>query len=153
MSNRSWDLRYLKMAQFVADEFSKDDSTKIGAIIVGPDKDIRTTGYNGFARGVTETEIRKLRPIKYKYTIHGEANALMNALRSNTPVKGCKMYVNISCEGICSACAGLIIQAGLSEIVGNGLKFPGKGEHWEEDTLVASHMLLEVGVHKRNVMR
>ena len=35
---------------------SKDESTQIGAIIVGNDKEIVSTGYNSFPRGLDDTK-------------------------------------------------------------------------------------------------
>jgi dCMP deaminase len=48
-----WDTYYIRMAELVASK-SKDPSTKVGCIIVGPDNEVRSTGYNGFPRGVSE---------------------------------------------------------------------------------------------------
>jgi dCMP deaminase len=42
----TWDEYFCRMLKLVAFK-SKDPSTKVGAIIVGPDKEIRSTGYNG----------------------------------------------------------------------------------------------------------
>lgn len=45
---------------------SKDESTQIGAIIVGKDKEIRSTGYNSFPRGLDDNRPeRQERPQKY----------------------------------------------------------------------------------------
>jgi dCMP deaminase len=49
-----WDEYFIKMAFLVAEK-SKDPSTKVGCVIVGPDNEIRSTGFNGFPRGVAET--------------------------------------------------------------------------------------------------
>lgn len=54
MSQQNWDKYFIEMAMHVASK-SKDPSTKVGCVIVGPDNEIRSTGYNGFPRGVTET--------------------------------------------------------------------------------------------------
>ena len=48
-----WHYRFMERAKLVA-TWSKDTSTKTGAVIVGPDKEIRATGYNGFVRGVDD---------------------------------------------------------------------------------------------------
>src|ERR1017187_608646 len=93
-TSTSWDIFYLKMAHEVAQK-SKDRSTKVGAIIVGQDNEIRSIGFNGFPRGVNDDiEERHQRPAKYMWTEHAERNCLFNALRANIPVKGCKMYLN-----------------------------------------------------------
>ena len=47
----NWDKRYLDMADIVA-SWSKDPSTKIGAIAVGKKGQLLAQGYNGFPRGV-----------------------------------------------------------------------------------------------------
>ena len=52
-----WDLHFLSLAKAHA-MMSKDPSTKVGAIIVGPDLEIRSTGFNGFPRGVIDEEQR-----------------------------------------------------------------------------------------------
>ena len=43
MSHR-WDSHFLRMAYEVA-RMSKDPSTKVGAIIVGPDREMRSSGF------------------------------------------------------------------------------------------------------------
>ena len=43
------------MAELVSTK-SKDPSTKVGAVIVGPGNEILSTGFNGFPRGVDEIE-------------------------------------------------------------------------------------------------
>ena len=45
---------------------SKDDRTQIGAVIVGKDKEIVSTGYNSFPRGINDfKKERQERPEKY----------------------------------------------------------------------------------------
>lgn len=51
-----WDTYFINMAMLVAKK-SKDPSTQVGCVIVGPDKEIRSTGFNGFPRGVEETAL------------------------------------------------------------------------------------------------
>ena len=74
----NWDARYLKIAKDVS-EWSKDPSTKVGAVIVGDKHQIVSQGYNGFPRGFKDSLDRlENKPVKYQYTIHAEANALYN---------------------------------------------------------------------------
>lgn len=62
--------------------WSKDTSAKKGRIIVGPDRLIRSTGYNGFVRGLDDDVAeRNERPAKYIWTEHAERNAVYNAAR------------------------------------------------------------------------
>lgn len=49
----NWEEYYIKMAMLIATK-SKDPSTQVGCVIVGPDNEVRSTGFNGFPRGVQE---------------------------------------------------------------------------------------------------
>ena len=54
-------------------EKSKDIKTQIGCVIVGEDKEILTTGYNSFPRGLNDHKIsRQERPEKYYWFEHGK---------------------------------------------------------------------------------
>ncbi len=69
-----WDLRFLKLATHIS-EWSKDPSTKVGCIIVGEDREIRSTGFNGFPRGIEDTEERlNDRAKKYPLICHAYEN-------------------------------------------------------------------------------
>lgn len=145
---KDWDRKFVKMAQFIADEFSKDDSTKVGAVVVGPDHELRTTGFNGFPRGINDEDPDLwVRPLKYSIVEHAERNAFYNATRTGVSLNGCTMYVNF--EPIaCTDCARGIIQTGIIRIVGPRIKFPGKGEQWEEDYKIANKMLQYVNIEQ-----
>ena len=110
---------------------SKDERTQIGAVIVGKDKEIVSTGYNSFPRGIKDNvKERQERPEKYFWFEHAERNAIYNAARIGVSTKGCTMY--LSCGIPCSDCARGIINAGITRIfcerAGNG----DKGIKWEE---------------------
>ena len=107
-----WNDYYLNIAKAAA-ERSKDPSTKCGACVVGPDNVIISTGFNGFPRGITDTEVRlEDREQKYKLVIHAEVNAILFARRD---LRDCTLYVYPLMP--CDACALLIIQAGIKEVV------------------------------------
>lgn len=107
-----WHLRFLQMAEHVA-QWSKDPSTKVGAVIVRPDRTIASVGFNGFARGVLDTAERlSNRDLKYPLTVHAEPNAILSA---HEPVRGYTLYV--SPLSPCSNCAGVIIQSGIGRVV------------------------------------
>ena len=94
---------------------SKDENTQIGAIIVGKDKEIVSTGYNSFPRGLKDYEKeRQERPEKYYWFEHAERNAIYNAARIGVSTKGCTMY--LSCGVPCSDCARGIINSGIIRI-------------------------------------
>jgi dCMP deaminase len=96
-------------------QLSKDSSTKVGAIIVGPDKEIRSLGYNGAPRGcgADEDERGGMRPEKYFWFSHAELNAITNAARVGTPLMGCILLVT---HPPCMDCARAIVQAGIKEV-------------------------------------
>lgn len=104
----------MTMAYLVASR-SKDKRTHIGAIIVGPRREIRSTGYNGFVRGLNDSvPERHARGEKQYWFEHAERNALYNALLNGTSVFDCTMYTN----GIpCMDCARGIVQSGIREVV------------------------------------
>lgn len=106
-----WDLRFLEMAQLVS-TWSKDPSTKVGACIVDKKRHVVAVGYNGFPRGVDDSEERySNRPFKHLHVCHAERNALDNA---HCDVTGCTLYCTLF---PCNECAKSIIQRGIKEVV------------------------------------
>ena len=58
----NWTNYFLNIAEAVKEK-SKDQRTKIGAVIVGKDNEIVSTGYNSFPRGIDDdVEERQQRP-------------------------------------------------------------------------------------------
>lgn len=112
----TWDLYFHEMSKLVATR-SKDQSTNIGAVIVGPDNEIISTGYNSFPRGIDDyNPDRHERPEKYFWFEHAERNAIFNAARrSGSGLNGCKMYLN--CFVPCTDCARAIIQVGIDQVI------------------------------------
>jgi dCMP deaminase len=139
------DSYYMGVAEAVA-AGSKDQSTQLGAVIVGKGGEIRATGYNSFPRGVNDfVSARQKRPLKYKWFCHAEANAIANAARCGVAVDGGSLY----CRWLpCPSCAMLIIGAGIREIVVSDFKVP---ERWQGDMIIAVTMLSEAGVVMRVV--
>ena len=140
---KNWDVYFMDMARLVAKK-SKDPSVKVGVVIVGPDKEVRSTGYNGFPRGVEEDiSTRWERPVKYSWVEHAERNAVYNAARSGATTNGCIAYME---SPPCSDCARALIQAGIKEIVvTTNNPFVGRKD-WEESIKFATEMLDEAGV-------
>lgn len=141
-----WDRRFLHLAAHIA-AWSKDPSTKVGCVIVGPDREIRSTGFNGFPRGIEDTSERlSNRDLKYPLICHAEENAIMHAARIGVSLKGCRAYVTWP---PCTRCARSLLQAGVSEIVyPRGLEIP---ERWREDFDLSNAMFDEAGVVVREV--
>ena len=127
------------MARHVA-TLSKDPSTKVGAIIFDPKRRIVSAGYNGFARGVYDTEARLThRETKYKMVQHAEKNAILFATGST---HDCTLVVTHPC---CAQCAALIIQAGIAHVVWPK-PAPEFEERWRHDLLLTQQQFSEAGV-------
>lgn len=143
--SKSWHQHFIDMAQLVADK-SKDRSTKVGAVIVGPENEVRSTGYNGFPRKVNDNACeRHLRPEKYDYTEHAERNAIYNAARVGIPLSGCTLYLNWT-PIPCPDCTRALIQSGISRIVGPDRTFPNHGKDWHKTFEHSMAMIREAGV-------
>lgn len=112
---RKWEQRFFDIAHSVA-SWSKDPSRKIGAVAVDPKKNtILSTGYNGFPRGIADTDERlNDRPTKYKFTVHAEMNCIYNATYNGVCLDGADLYV-IGLP-VCSECAKGIIQVGIQRV-------------------------------------
>ena len=124
---------------------SKDENTQIGAIIVGKDKEIVSTGYNSFPRGLQDNiRERQERPEKYFWFEHAERNAIYNAARIGVSTKGCTMY--LSCGIPCSDCTRGIINSGITRIFCERGDIT-KGKHWEENYERSWSMLEEAGIN------
>ena len=144
MTLSKWDRYFLSFAR-AAYRNSKDVSTKVGAVIVGRDRDIISTGYNGFPMGVKEFCDREQRPKKLLYVCHAERNALDLAARRGASTKGCYMYI-ASKPGLippCAECAKSIIQCGISMVVFKDGPVPRR---WRASCEAAEIMLREAGV-------
>ncbi|MDA8260225.1 MAG: deaminase [Betaproteobacteria bacterium] len=155
MSER-WDQHFLKLCLEHA-RMSKDPSTQVGSVIVGPDKEIRSTGFNGFPRGIFDAPNRlSNREQKLRLIVHAETNAILNAARIGVSVKGCTLYLAATDDtGLvwggppCTRCTVEIIQSGVAEIVSYPVKaIPSR---WHEDLLLARELLEECGMRYREV--
>lgn len=139
-----WDRRFMDLARLVGG-WSKDRSTQVGCVIVGPRNEVRSIGYNGFPRGAKDdADHRHERPLKYKWTEHAERNALYNALLSGASVTGCRMYLPWF---PCMDCARAIAQAGIAELVAHEPDI--SDEKWGEDFREALQLFEECGVQVR----
>ena len=145
-----WNVRFMQMAQLISG-WSKDNSTKVGCVIVSPEKAILSMGYNGFPRGVDDTPTyRQLRPTKYEFVVHAEENALLNAGRNGTRLNGSILYVTMP---PCTRCAGSIIQSGIKEVIfleqPEEKKIPG----WRDNLKYSFEMFNEAGVKYKEMSR
>ena len=139
-----WDERLMGLALQVAG-WSKDFSRKVGCVIVGPNNEVRSTGYNGFPRRVDDAPPeRHERPAKYLWTEHAERNAIYNAAFAGIGLVGCRIYVPWY---PCIDCARAIVQVGIVELV--ALEPDWEEAQWGEGFKVARQMFAEAGVEVR----
>ncbi len=156
MSDR-WDRHFLQLCLDHA-RMSKDPSTRVGAVVVGPDREIRSAGFNGFPRGIADTPERLAdRETKLRLMVHGEMNAILAAARVGIPMKGCTLYLAAmnavtgeTWGGVpCTRCVVEVIQAGITEIVSYPVKaVPSK---WHDDIAFARTLVDEAGIIYREV--
>lgn len=133
----NWDDWYLGLARYVSTA-SKDPSTKVGAVIVDPDRRVVSLGYNGLPRGVEDTPERlNDREVKYKMIVHAERNALLFA---SQPLKGCSIFVWPMMP--CAACASMVIQKGIARVVAPLNDNP----RWAGDFLLSKQLFEEASV-------
>jgi dCMP deaminase len=124
---------------------SKDPSTQIGAIIVGDDNEVISTGYNSFPRGLDDSVPERLeRPEKYLWIEHAERNAIYNAARIGVSVKGGSIY--ITCGLPCIDCARGIINSGIKTVYCKSICTTKNEEMWRENQRKSYEMLTECGV-------
>lgn len=145
MFSEKWHKRFMEVAELVS-SWSKDPSTKTGAIVVGPDREIRATGYNGLVRGVNDDISERFeRPTKYDFFEHAERNAIYNACLTGTSLKGCVMYAT---HAPCPDCARAIIQSGIKMVVTHAVEpRPDiKDTTWRDKLGYSEQMLNEAGI-------
>ncbi len=124
--------------------WTEDRDFSVGAVIVGDDLEIRSTGYNGLPRGVKsddDARFDRASGEKFFWFEHAERNAIYNAARMGTPVDGCTIYVN---RFPCADCARAIIQSGIKTVI-----CPPKPAHdgaLDHSFDVSEVMLAEAGI-------
>ena len=131
--------------------WSIEKGRRVGAVIVGPDNEIRSTGFNGLPRGVRddlEERHSRVTGAKYIWSCHAEQNAIFNAARVGVALKGCSIYVPWF---PCVECTKAIIQSGITELVAYAPDRPNS--NWAEDFSIAGVMLKEAEINVRLIPR
>lgn len=141
---KEWIEYFLNIAEQVKLK-SKDKSTQIGAVIVGKDKEIRSTGYNSFPRGLDDNKPeRQERPEKYFWFEHAERNAIYNAARMGTPLDGTTIFLTSGLP--CADCARAIINSGIKRVYCKSICTTKNKDKWVESQEKSLQMLKECGV-------
>ncbi len=135
-----WDARFIVMAHHVS-LWSKDPSTKTGAVIVRPDKTIVSVGYNGFPRGIADPEyLYDDREYKYPRIVHAEVNAILNA---KDTLKNTILYQWPASS--CSDCCKMVIQAGIKTVV-NPKPSPDYISRWGKEDKLTKQIFNEANI-------
>jgi dCMP deaminase len=152
-----WDRHFIKLALENA-RMSKDPATQAGAVIVGPDREVRSMGYNGLPRGIADLPERlENKDLKRTLIVHAEMNAILNAARIGVSTRGCTLYLALTDETgqvwggpPCTRCTVEIIQAGIVEVVARPFKL--QASYWTESVEQARALLLEAQIRYREVV-
>jgi dCMP deaminase len=138
------ELQHMAHAKFIGELYSKDRSTKVGALIIGENNRPLSWGYNGFPMGVNDDvpERHDRTKEKYKWSEHAERNAIYSAAFSGHKLAGSRIYV--SSLPTCIDCARAIIQSGIKEVYieASAVEQP----RWKEDWELTQKMYEEAGV-------
>jgi len=132
----SWDDYFLGVA-ILASMRSKDPGTQVGCCIVGEDRTILSTGYNGFPKGCSDDDYPWEREgerncTKYPFVVHAELNAILNA--GGKSLRGATVYTTLF---PCNECAKAIIQSGIARVVYLSDKYA------DTDSTIASKRMMD----------
>jgi dCMP deaminase len=140
----NWTEYFLNIAEQVKLK-SKDQSTQIGAVIVGEDKEVLSTGYNSFPRGLDDSlQERQERPEKYFWMEHAERNAIYNAARIGVSLKNSTIYLTSGLP--CMDCARGIVNSGVKTVYCKQVCTTKNKDKWEESQQKSLELLGECGV-------
>jgi len=141
MSDIDW-LSYLYGFAAHAAKKSKD-TTKVGAVLVGPNNEVLLSSFNGPPMGVDDKPERFERPAKYLFASHAEQNLVAFAARRGIRTEGMTVYVT---HMPCSNCTKSLIQAGIARVVwGDGktsmpeVEFEAAAEMFEEAAVATGY--------------
>jgi|TARA_Y100000310_G_scaffold207268_2_gene207751 dCMP deaminase len=116
-----WDQYFMGLAHYASIR-SHDEQTKVGCVIVNNENHVLSMGYNGFPKGVDDSDLPTKRPEKYPFMVHAEENAVSNLVA----ITGDELKIYLT-HYPCHRCAKLLWQNNVKK--------------WfvEEKNLVASH--------------
>ena len=126
--------KYFELAQNIADIFSHDEKTKVGAVILSRENlDILSVGYNRFSDVDDEKTITLLNksPRKYNLILHAERMAIERAKKYGLPVDN---NIIITTLFPCWDCAELIVKNKLSKVF--TYKRPLRGPWWDDEPVL-----------------
>lgn len=137
IDTKKWDYRFLDLAEFIS-SWSKDPSTKVGAVITDCDNRIVSIGYNGFPKNIYDyPEMLNDRETKYNMIVHGEMNAILFANRS---LMNCSLYTYPFIP--CPRCSSMVIQSGINRII----SYKNSIDRWEKDLKLSRWLFKQANI-------
>ena len=137
-----WAGRFINLAIEIA-SWSKDDSTKIGCVIVNDKGHPVSFGYNGLPMGIDDNIAeRDERPEKYFWYEHAERNAMY--LTTNS-LQNCSIFIT---HAPCADCARGMIQSGIKNVIihaDGGFESP-LADRYGDSMIASREMLTEANI-------
>lgn len=126
-----WDHRYVRLAQYIA-AWSKDPSTRVGAVLIRPNNSVASTGFNGFPPGEDDSPVLYAdREYKYAHVVHAEVNALEffrgDIPKTEQPARGFALYTSFP---VCPDCMTRLVEEGIARVICPSLPTFGKDVTW-----------------------
>ena len=121
------------------------DTTKVGAVLVGDEKQILGTGFNGCPIGtnsdpVEHPERYDKKEDKYLVTAHAEENLIAFAARHGVPTNNATLFCNLT---PCINCTRMIITSGIKAVYFKQAN--GSGD-WRKHLTLARQLFVEAKV-------
>ncbi len=138
----TFDWKKLFIVAYSKAQESTNPSTQNGAVLVNESGDIVMVAANTFPEGIKEIPERRVKPLRYVFSVHAERNAIYQAAKVGVKTNGLTM---VCCWGACTDCAQAIIQSGIKRLVVHKQALDRSGS-WQENIRLAFDMLREAGV-------
>lgn len=138
----------MRVAYKVADDYSPDTSTKVGALVIVGNKADEgggsvVQGWNHYTPGFGNKPEDFERPRKYKLIEHAERHAVYTAAKHGYCTTG---GIMVCPWAACTDCARAIILSGLKKIIAHGNALEKTPERWREELELAKTMFHDAGV-------
>jgi dCMP deaminase len=136
-------VRFMPQVFAIAQQ-SKMPGTRVGALVLGMDREPLSSGWNGAPRGCRADEDDRLstREERLRWVVHAEANAIANAARSGHSLRFGTMLTTLM---PCLNCALLIVQSGINTVI-CPTPTPEFLDRWGEDFKRTRQLFGECGV-------
>jgi dCMP deaminase len=139
--NTVWVPRWFQLAKLVS-SWSKDPSTKIGAVFVSPEMQVLSMGWNGFPRNIKDSQERlENRELKYKFIVHAEMNAIYNATHNGISLNN--SYLFVYGLPVCASCSLGVVQVGTKRIY---QAFSHDRPEWLKSAETSAEVFREAGI-------